>query len=661
MKCLKYMMRGLGAMLLSMALFTACSEDNTDSVVHAPAIDVTNKTLEPNATGVNGESGTVRAFIGTVVTAKGFNLDRVTRVEMGGMTAEIVEQTIAELKFKVPALELAQRDEAYYQDLYIYAGEELIFRYDYYVTVPVTDAIVMAYAPTEGTVGTTVKIEGRNLEQITEIRFGSVSLLSDQFTEVVAGSEQSSVSFTVPAGEYPAGESLQPIAALWGGSNEIDVTGENRFTLRTPKVEAMTQSEPNRIGDEITIYGEFLDLLGDYKWGDYAMIVLEGATAEAVTLKFPSSIEPTDPVLASADLTATWGEPQQRCLIAAAWQVDTTPQGPAKPLFESFTATDGGAENRLYLGKVVTVKGQNMASIEGFVVDGLEAELSGEPNDVEASFIVPDGVTFTEATDVKIEAIYGGGTVIDFFEAKVYPFYFFKGIRLGLGSSSKSTYTEYAAENAFFYPDLGRVVSTLEWKTTPLDPYAASGTNPAVKGGSVITAGTITSEDYYNVLPYIFFIANSSHKLSIAGCANSSSQIKNHCIYEEGSAVPLPSAYGTPLVMYRALGDDKKWAMAVKEDRLTSLVNYDGNTPGQGAPALGTEVKDGSTWMKGSVVAVGYFGFVEGEKPSKLEQLHKVGFMHITDLTCADLATGLANEDRAGYVEFDLYWSKAIR
>lgn len=661
MKCLKYMMRGLGAMLLSVALFAACSEDNTDSIVHAPAIDVTNKTLEPNATGVNGESGTVRAFIGTVVTAKGFNLDRVTRVEMGGMTAEIVEQTIAELKFKVPALELAQRDEAYYQDLYVYAGEELIFRYDYYVTVPVTDAIVVAYTPTEGTVGTTVKIEGRNLEQITEIRFGSVSLLSDQFTEVVAGSEQSSVMFAVPAGEYPAGESSQPIAALWGGANEIDVTGENLFTLRTPKVEAMTQSEPNRIGDEITIRGEFLDLLANYKWGDYDMILLEGATPESVTLKFPSSIEPTDPVLASADLTATWGEPQQRCLIAAAWQVDTTPQGPAKPLFESFTATDGGAENRLYLGKVVTVKGQNMASIEGFVVDGLEAELSGEPNDVEASFIVPDGVTFTEATDVKIEAIYGGGTVIDFFEAKVYPFYYFKGIRLGLGSNSKSTYTEYAAENAFFYPDLGRVVSTLEWKTTPLDPYAASGTNPAVKGTSVITAGTITEEDYYNVLPYIFFITNTSHKLSIAGCANSSSQIKTHCIYEEGSAVSLPSAYGTPLLMYRALGDDKQWAMAVKEDRLTSLVNYDGNTPGQGAPALGTEVKDGGTWMKGSVVVVGYFGFVEGEKPSKLEQLHKVGFMHITDLTCADLATGLANEDRAGYVEFDLYWSKAIR
>lgn len=660
MKCLKYMMRGLGALLFSALLMTACGEDNTDPIVHIPAIDVTNKKLDPDATGVNGESGTVRAYIGTVVTAKGFNLDRVTSVVLGGMEAEIVEQSIAELKFKVPALDLAQRDEAYFQELNIYTGEQLIFHYDYYVTKPVTDAIVTAYSPAEGTVGTTVRIEGRNLEQITEIRFGEVSVLSDQFTEVVAGSEQSSVSFAVPAGTYPAGASQQAISLLWGGSNEIDVTGETLFTLYTPKVEAMTQSEPNRIGDEITLTGEYLDLLCNYMWGNYEMIVLDGNTSEQVTLKFPSSIEPTDPVVTAADLTAQWGEPAQNCLLAAGWQVDTTPQGPAKPLFESFTAADGGSENRLYLGKVVTVKGQNMASIEGFVVDGVEAELSGEPNDVEAAFVVPDGVTFTEATEVKIEALYAEGTKIDFFNATVYPFYYFKGIRLGLGSNSKTTYTEYAAENAFFYPDMNRVVNTTEWKTTPLDPYAASGSNPAVKGASTITAGAITADEYYAVKPYIFFICNSSSKLSIAGCANSSSQIKTHCIFEEGSPVSLPSTYGTPLMMYRVLGDDKEWAMAVKEDRLTSLINYDGNAPGQGAPALGTESADGKTWTKGSVVMVGYYGFVEGEKPSKLEQLHKVGFMRIVDFTCADPTTGLANADRAGYVEFDLYWSKAI-
>ena len=661
MKCLKYMMRGLGALLFSALLMTACGEDNTDSVVHVPAIDVTNKKLDPDATGVNGESGAVRAYVGTVVTAKGFNLDQVTRVELGGMEAEIVEQKIDQIQFTVPALELAQRDESYLQELHIYAGEQVIFTYDYYVTIPVTDAIVSAYSPALGTVGSEVKIEGRNLEQIYEIHFGEEVVLAEQFKEVVAGSEASSVSFLVPAGNYAAGESTQTIKAYWGDAIEIDVTGENLFTLQTPRVDALSQSEPNRIGDEITVTGQFLDLLSTYKWGNYEMIVLEGATAESVTLKFPSSIEPTDPVVTAADLTAEWGTPAQKLVLAAAWQLDTTPQGPAKPVFASFTAQDGGAENRLYLAKQVVVKGQNMASIEGFVVDGLEAALVGEPNDVEATFLVPEGVTFTKAKEVAVEAIYGGGTKIDFFSATLYPFYYFKDITLGLGSNSKSTYDPDAAERAFFYPDLKRVVSTTEWKNTPLDPYAASGSNPAVKAASTLTAGAITEQEYYDVLPYIFFITNSSSKLSIAGCANSASQIKTHCIFEDGSAVSLPSTYGTPLMMYRALGDDKEWAIKVKEDRLTSLVDYDGSVPGQGGPALGATVSDGSTWMVGSVIVVGYYGFVEGAKPNSLDQLHKVGFMRVTEMTCADLSTGLANADRKGYIKFDLYWSKAIK
>lgn len=659
---MKNIWKGMAALLAGAALLTACGDDSSDPEGHFPAIDVSTRKLAPNATGPNGESGMVRAYVGTVVTAEGFNLDQVGDVTFDGVSAEIVEQSIKTLKFKVPMLDLAQRDDSYLTELKVMdrAGN-VAFRYEYYVTIPVTDALVSGYSPAEGTVGTVVKIEGRNLEQVTEIRFADRTILSDAFAEVVAGSETSSVSFAVPAGNYAAGESEVAIAAVWGGVNEIDVTGEVLFRMQTPRVDALQQPEGTNslIGDEVTLTGEFLDLLSEIRWGDSELIVLE-QTPSKLTVKFPSSIDPTDPVVTAADIRGVYGEPAQPVVLAAAWRLDTTPQGPAKPVFKSFEAEDGGADNRLYLGKTVTVTGENMASVEGFLVDGVAAALVGEPNDVQAEFIVPDGVSFTAATEVAVEALYGGGAKAEMFTAKVYPFYYYKGIRLGLGSNSKNTYTEYAAENSFFYPDLGRTVSAQEWFDGKLDSYAASGSNPAVKAASTLTKTALTAEEYYAVKPYVFFITNSSSKLSIAGCANSLSQIKTHCTGTLGAWTPLPSAYGTPIVLYRVMNES--WGEAVKAGTLESMAAYDGTLASAGAPAFGT-AETTSIWVKGSVLMLNYITYTKGGKPAADDTasvIAKLGFIHVTDITCADEGTGLANADRAGYIEFDFYWSKTL-
>ncbi len=653
-KIVQYML-ALFAVVAMGALVTSCTDNSTDPEGHTAAINITTKTLVPDATGSAGESGTTQAFIGTVVTAEGFNLDQVTAVLLGEMECEIVEQTISKLQFTVPALQLAQSDAPYRQELVVMQGEEAIFTYEYYVTVPVTDAIVTGYSPAQGTVGTIVKIEGRNLEQVTEVRFGSEIVRSDKFTEVVAGSLNSSVSFAVPAGNYAAGESGVAITALWGGSNTIDVTGETPFKMQTPSIDAYQQGEGINavIGDEFTLTGQFIDFLSNFKWGSYELIVLE-QTATSVTLKFPSSIEPADPVVATADVTAEWGTPMQSVKLVAAMRLDTTPQGPAKPVFGELVAEEG-----CYLSKKVTVKGQNMASIEGFVVGGVEAKLDGEPNDVEATFIIPEEVTFTTATEVALEAVYGGGSKVDFGTIKIYPFYYFKGVRLGLGSNSKSTYTQYASDNTFFYPDLGRVVSAQEWLDSQLDSYAASGSNAAVKSANTLTKSAISEAEYYAVKPYIFFITNSKSELGIAGCANSNSQIKSHCTYVGSSFTSLPSAYGTPIVMYRVLGDDKEWAQKVKNGELESIAAYDGNVPGQGKPNMGATNGDGKTWVVGSVIAVGYTTYTMGAKPATLTDLAKIGFIHIKEVTCAD-ANGAAIASREGYIEFDFYWSKTI-
>ena len=638
----------------SLAALTACGpEMNEVDVQNNPVINST--TLSPMA----DESGSVPAYVGTEISVGGFNLDRVSHVTVDGLEAEITEKTIKILKFKIPALDLAQQDAPYqvWMDVYDADGESVIFHYPYYVTIPVTDALITAYAPAEGTVGTEVTLTGRNLEQITRVHFGDATVEASAFTEVTA----EALKFAVPAGEYEAGDSQLAITAEWGTAT-IDVTGETLFTLHTPKFDAASQEEgtQNVIGDEVTFTGLNLDLVSGMKWGDYDLIVVS-AEAEAVTVRFPSSIAQTDPVVAEAALTALWGEPAQTTPVASAWRVDTTPVGPAAPVLVKMEAEDGGADNKFYLGKTVTVTGENLASIEGFKVDGVEAALVGEPTDISAQFIVPDGVTFTEAKEVPVVALYNGGNEVDFGTAMVYPFYYYKGIRLGIGSNSSSTYTEYAADNAFFYPDLGRVVSTYDWYDEALDPYAKSGNNTAISGANKLDQGAISADEYYAVKPYIFFKSDSSDKLALSGCANSSSQIKTHCrfIFDEDKgkvvATPLPAAYGTPIVMYRVVTSNPD---PILNGTLTSM-DYDGTMPSSGAPSLST-AEAGSNWVKGSVLVMSYVTYAKGAAPEAITDFAKIGYIIIRDVTCADLATGKANADRAGYIEFDMYWSKTL-
>lgn len=649
---MKNIWKGMAALLAGAALLTACGDDSTEPDGHVPAIDVTTRKLAPDATGSNGESGTTRAYVGTVVTAEGFNLDQVGDVTFDGVSAEIVEQTIKTLKFKVPVLDLAQRDDSYRTDLLVLDRTgNIVFRYEYYVTVPVTDALASGYSPAEGTVGTVVTIEGRNLEQVTEIRFADRTILSDAFTEVVAGAEKSSVSFAVPAGNYAAGESEVAIAAVWGGVNEIDVTGEVLFRMQTPRVDPLQQPEGTNslIGDEVTMTGEYLDLLSEIEWGDSELIVLE-QTASTLKVKFPSSIDATDPVVTAADIRGVYGEPVQPVVLAAAWRLDTTPQGPAKPVLKGMTAEDG----KFYLGKVVTVTGENMASVEGFLVDGVAAELAGEPNDVQAEFIVPDGVTFTEATEVAVEVLYNGGTKVDFGTATIYPFYYYKDVTMGSGSSSVKNYPypEYAWTNAFFLPDSGEVISTDTWVNEAVDAFARlSASNAAITSANTLNKASVTAEQYYGVQPYIFLSAASNGKLAFQNPANSASQLKTHR-YEEGKTA-VSSTFGTPIIFYNVLKEGATFD-AVKAGEFTSMTEIE-KVAGSSAPAFGTA----NQFVAGDVIAVQYVTYTKGAKPAADEDICKQGYMVVKEVTCGDAATGTAT-DLNGHVKFDFYWSKTL-
>ena len=304
--------------LLAAAIFMSGCKEEPVELVNTPAFD--SSTVSPAA----NESGTVRAYVGTEVTASGFNLDKVSDVMVDDVKAEIVSQTIKEITFRMPDMGFAQQDDPYHVVIKAFDDETVVFTYDYYLTVPVTDALVSGYEPKTGTVGQVVTISGRNLEQVTAVLFNDVQVAAESFVEIKADA----VKVAVPALPAEAGSASVAIKAVWGAGNQIDVTGEQPFTLNVPFFNAYTQTEAAKLSDEIVLTGVNLDLVQKATWGAVELLIAE-QTAESLTVKIPTSIEKQEPVVAKAALAVTYGEPAQTLTIAPEFLVDTTPMGPA--------------------------------------------------------------------------------------------------------------------------------------------------------------------------------------------------------------------------------------------------------------------------------------------------------------------------------------------
>ena len=639
-KTLLYMLALAGTLLA-----VSCKEEyGIQTPVNTPAIDVTTQKLEPAA----DEAGSVRAFIGTEVTAHGFNLEHVSKVTVDDADAEIVTKEFKTLVFKIPALPFAQNDDPYKVTLKVFDadGESVIFRYDYFVTVPVTDALVSGFSPKSGTVGTEVTIAGRNLSQVTAVTVGGQEA-------TIAAQSDDAVKVAVPAiPTATAAKTGLDIVATWSQGN-IDVTATDKFELNIPAFATYTQTGNALLGDEIALSGENLDLASGFKWGDIALLVVE-QTATAVTLKIPTGIEVMTPAVQTKDVTAVYGTPAQTVTVVSAFVLDTSPIGPAAPIFSSIGNADAAYGANFYLGKELVVKGSNFATVEGFKIDGITVPVSAESTDVEARFMVPSTISGTAAREVSLVALWNGGNELDCGTITVCPFYYTKGLRIRIGSNSKNSYPAENREESFLLLDEARVVSVQEWNDIPVDPFAKSGSNTVTSTANKVTG---SEADYYSVQPYTFAISNSSNKLSFCDPANTANQLKTH--YLNGTTA-LPTTFGTPVMFFAVVTDETLKGTAASgtlQDIVTGAPKASA-----GAPACGA-AESASVWVKGSVLAVQYvdYSFAStGTKPGEgLQGVRKAGYIHIADITCVD-ANGAAVASREGYIEVDLYWSNVL-
>lgn len=339
---------------------------------------------------------------------------------------------------------------------------------------------------------------------------------------------------------------------------------------------------------------------------------------------------------------------------------------------------DHDAEStKFYLNTVATAVGMNLGAIEKVTVDGKEVPAAGlQVSDNQIIFKIPDTIEKTTATSCAVVGYDSSDAAYDLGSIMVYPFFYYKDVQLGLGSDSAKTYTEYASQNAFFVPDLGKVISTTEWYNTPIDDYVIAAeaqakvdgiaeksdvANGALSARNILKKANVTAGQYYGVMPYLFFLSTSDGCVSSAAPANSNSVLRNHYI-DNGGFKNLISykIFGTPIIYYRVAPD--AWATKVVEGTLETM-NYTGSAPNSTTPYLsGNGLPEGKVgvWTEGSVLVMGYVSYEKGAKPSNVSDCAKFGFIHIKEVTCANLTTGLANSPREGYIKFDFYWSKPI-
>ena len=342
--------------------------------------------------------------------------------------------------------------------------------------------------------------------------------------------------------------------------------------------------------------------------------------------------------------------------------LDAVPAG--EPSVTSMESSD--SSTKFYLNSTITIKGVDLLNVVGLKIGGVAAEVISQTG-TEVVAKVPD-CTGTATTVAAYDVTYGDGNT-KLGEINLYPFYHYENIVLGIGSNSKSTYATFASNNSFFYPDLGEVVSASKWSSDKLDKYAAESNSPIVAASDgkfeSLDKTKITKEEYYATLPYVFFITNSSHKLTIVSPVNSKNGLK--CHYVDGTTA-LPTQFGTPIMWYRSMrsanNSENTYLQAVKNGTIEDMTTYTGSMASAAAPEFKSSTTDisnqSSQWHVGSVLALQYSTYEKAGKASSMSDVAKLGFIYIKEVTCADLSTGLALSPREGHIKFDMYWSKQL-
>ncbi|MFM7251853.1 MAG: IPT/TIG domain-containing protein, partial [Ilumatobacteraceae bacterium] len=230
----------------------------------------------PTVTQVAPASGPIAG--GTLVTITGSGFNDVTAVTFNGTPGtDLVVATATSLSVRTPigVVGLADVVVAATGGLSSTAGTGNEFRY---FAVPVVASLSVAVGPTTG--GTTVVIDGSNLDGATAVRFGSVAATS--FTVL----SDSSISAVSPAGS--AG-TISVSVVTPGGTSSTDALADDFTYYAAPSVSALSPAKSALAGTTVTVTGaNFVSGLTSVSFGANAGTGVNVLSATSLSVVAPA-------------------------------------------------------------------------------------------------------------------------------------------------------------------------------------------------------------------------------------------------------------------------------------------------------------------------------------------------------------------------------------
>lgn len=313
---------------------------------------------------------------GTVVTLNGMYFSGVTEVKLNGVAAAIVANPQGADADKVVTVEVPANAGSGYITLKTPAGTATTAAAFNFIPAPV----VLSVNPLVGTIGETVEITGRNLENLASVTFAGTADVaatpSAITTDAATGDQKFTV--TVPSGAQTGGITISNP----GGTVTTDV-----FTIAAaPLVDAFSPASA-RPGEQVTIIGSNFTGVNNISFAGTA----EDVVAPAFTINSDIEIVVTVPIGAQ-DGVIKVENPAGSISSAEAFTLDTT------PFILAFTPTEQVQEANI--------------TITGFNLSGATAvDFAGATATVQSGAVTTDPQTAQQQLTVVVPTGASSGTV----------------------------------------------------------------------------------------------------------------------------------------------------------------------------------------------------------------------------------------------------------
>lgn len=542
----------------------------------------------------------------------------------------------------------------------------------------VTSAPVIAsFSPKQAPAGAEVVVTGEYLNNVTEAYIGDVKV------DIIEKVSNARLSIKVAQGVTSGKIAL--VNPTGRGESSEDFT----CTFAVPQITASLLQASAELGEQILITGEHLNSAASVIFRSQGKDVRHEAE---IISQSDNELVVEVPYVEDNTAVITMEYYDETGLVET-----PTAGAPTMQVIKYTPTFNESSFDQTAVGSVVTLTGEHLDNVNRVTFRRIAA---GEETEIfDAIFTATaDRLTVTvpaaDFPDGESEA----EMVIYWFDSNESRAFDGMSVYVPLVYYWQNIVTECQSQNedgmyqSFFSPQNGRVYANEKW-ATELDPVAMEWQGQQFSAANVFKAGTVTEEEYYSVVPYLFFSVSGGQNLLLNSPANSNGQLKNFAVSAPVSSqnrVPgtnSSSASGTPILAFRCLDPDNATEKALIDKVVAGEIeNIDETTfpidetamtiagisfsgasggiktdkdeskswPGIVSPATTEGTHTLELGADGPVFLMAYYDFNGYNSENRTQNIRRIGLLHITKVDWI-----ISNNDYRGtQVTYNCYWQK---